>query len=217
MAQTYPNMPEQPTAAPKSGMSNTTKIILGVLAVLGLCCIVSVIAVVAGGAWLGSQVEQGVIEDPEQAAAAGQSIVQYDLPAGYREEGAMNLMGLMEMVFITRGSTDTNADMVIFLARFSIPGLDESDTEQMKEQMQQGMSGGSSSGGVTFTEVDSRQITINGEPTTLTISEGESDGQTVRQASAGFVSDGKPAMVMIMGPADEWDDDAVEDFLASME
>lgn len=217
MAQTVPNMPEQPTAAPKSGMSNTTKIILGVLAVLGLCCIVSVIAVVAGGAWLGSQVEQGVIDDPEEAAAAGQAIVNYDLPAGYQEEGAMNLMGLMEMVFITRGTTDTDTDMVIFLARFSIPGLSESDTDEMKEQMQQGMSGGSSSGGVTFTEVDSRQITINGEPTTLTISEGESDGQTVRQAAAGFVSDGKPAMVMIMGPADAWDDDAVEEFLASME
>lgn len=217
MAQTYPNMPEQPTAAPKSGMSTTTKVILGILAVLGLCCIVSVIAVVAGGAWLGSQVEQGVIEDPEEAAAAGQAIVNYELPSGYREEGAMNLMGLMEMVFITRGSTDTDTDMVIFLARFSIPGLSESDTDEMKEQMQQGMTGGGSSGGVTFTEVDSRQITINGDPTTLTISEGESDGQTVRQAAAGFVSDGKPAMVMIMGPAESWDDDAVEEFLASME
>jgi hypothetical protein len=217
MAQTVPSMPEQPTAAPKPGMSNTAKIVLGLLAVLGLCCIVSIIAAVAGGAWFTSQVEQGLVDDPEQAAEAGQSIVNYELPAGYREDGAINLLGLMEMVFITQGSTNTDEDMVIFLARFSIPGLSESDTDEMKEQMQQGFSGGSSSGGVSYTEVDSREITINGEPTTLTISEGESDGNTFRQAAAGFVSDGKPAMVMIMGPADAWDEDAVEEFLASLE
>lgn len=217
MAQTYPTMPEQPTAAPKSGMSTTAKVILGILAVLGLCCIVGIVVVVATTMWAGNQLEQGLTQDPAEAAAKGQAIVSYELPDGYREDGAMDLLGLMEMVFITKGSTNTDQDMVIFLARFSIPGLSESDTDEMKEQMQQGMAGGGSSGGVTYTEVDSREITINGEPTTLTISEGESDGNTFRQAIAGFVSDGKPAMVMIMGPADAWDDDAVEEFLASLE
>jgi hypothetical protein len=217
MAQTYPNMPEQPTAAPKSGMSTTTKVILGILAVLGLCCIVSVVAIVAGGAWFGNQIEQGMTEDPAEAAAKGQAIINYELPAGYQEEGAIDMLGLMEMVFITDGSSNTNNGMVFLLARFSIPGMTESDTEQMKEQMQQGFASGSSSGGVTFTQVDSREITINGEPTTMTISEGESDGQTMRQAAAGFVSDGQPAMVMIMGPANAWDEAAVEEFLTSLE
>lgn len=217
MAQTVPNIPEQPSAAPKSGMSTTAKVILGLLAVLGLCCIVSVIALVAGGNWLVNQAEQGIIQDPAEAAAKGQDIVNYELPAGYREEAAMDMLGLMEMVFITQGSMDTADDMVIFLARFSIPGMSASDTDQMKEQMQQGFSGSSSSGGVTFTEIETREITINGEPTTLTVSEGESDGNMMRQAAAGFVSDGKPAMVMIMGPADAWDEAAVEEFLASLE
>ena len=218
MAQTVPSMPEQPTAAPKSGMSNTAKIILGILAVLGLCCIVSLVALWAGGTWLGSQVEQGMTQDPAEAASKGQDIVNYDLPAGFSEVGAMDFLGVMEMVFITPGGVSENqADTVILLARFSIPGMSESDTDQMQEQMQQGFAGGNSSGGVSFTQVDSREITINGQPSTLTISEGESDGEVVRQAAAGFVSDGKPAMVMIMGPADEWDDDAINEFLASLE
>src|SRR5688500_5787567 len=100
MAQSYPGTPEQPAVPPKSGMSSTTKIILAILAVLGLCCIVTVVAVLAGGAWVAREVEQGVVNDPEVAAQQGQDIVAYELPAGYQEEGAMNMLGLMDMVFI---------------------------------------------------------------------------------------------------------------------
>lgn len=215
MAQTYPPIPESPTAAPKSGMSTTTKVILGILAVIGVCCALSVVGIAIGGVFLRGQVEEAV-QTPDQAAATGQSIINYDLPSGYSEQTAMSLFG-MDMVFITEGSMD-DGGMFIMLARFDIPGMTEADTDTMQSQMEQGMSGSNSSSGVDFSPVDSRDITINGGDSTLAISEGEDEsGNLLRQATAAFVSDGKPAMVMFIGPVNGWDDDGVEEFLASIE
>jgi hypothetical protein len=67
--------------------------------------------------------------------------------------------------------------------------------------------------------VEEKPVTIRGEETTLSISEGTSEqGVLYRLANAKFQGNGEgPAVFMIVGPADEWDSQLVEDLLASIQ
>ena len=68
------------------------------------------------------------------------------------------------------------------------------------------------------TVIEEKPVTIRGQETTLTISEGiSSDGTTYRTAVATFQGRGGPALVMIAGTLDEWNPDTVDSFIASIQ
>jgi hypothetical protein len=68
------------------------------------------------------------------------------------------------------------------------------------------------------TVVEEKPVTIRGQGTTLTISEGtSSDGTLYRTAIANFQGKGGPAVVMIAGPMEEWDSEMVETFMSSIQ
>jgi hypothetical protein len=197
-------------------MSKTTKIILGsVVGVLALCCIGVVLVVTVGGTFLGQTLEEAMVESPEEAAEIGQSILDYETPAGYQEQGAINMFG-NTMVFIA--PEDGQGGMVFMLASFSSALV--GNEEEMRDQLQESFSQQSSqSGNVNFSTVDTEEITINGETTTLTIFEGtDEDGTEMRQATATFsTEDDSLGMLMLMSQASEWDEEAKEAFLDSIE
>lgn len=67
--------------------------------------------------------------------------------------------------------------------------------------------------------VEQRPVTIRGRETTMSISEGKDGrGELYRMASATF--DGKagsPAVLMILVPADQWDEKMVDDLIISIQ
>jgi len=66
--------------------------------------------------------------------------------------------------------------------------------------------------------VEEKPVTIRGQETMLTTSEGiSSDGTPYRTAIATFQGRGGPAFVMIAGTLDEWDTAMVENFIASIQ
>jgi hypothetical protein len=67
--------------------------------------------------------------------------------------------------------------------------------------------------------VEQKPVTIRGQETTLNISEGTTkEGVSYRMASAEFQGNGAgPAMFMIVGPADQWNSQIVDDFISSIE
>ena len=68
------------------------------------------------------------------------------------------------------------------------------------------------------TLIEQKTVTICGQETTLNISEGtSSDGNTYRSATATFPGRVGPALVLVAAPIDEWDMEAVENFVASIE
>jgi hypothetical protein len=90
-------------------MSRTTKIVLGVVGgLLSLCCLAVVAFVVIVPRVAENFVENNVTDDTEKAAEVGQSILDYDLPAGLHEEGAMSLVGI-RTVFMTSDVSDQTA------------------------------------------------------------------------------------------------------------
>lgn len=193
-------------------MSRNTKIILVVLGLLGLCCVGTIVALLVGGLALGRVASNAVSENPAQAAEIGRSILNYQLPPGYREQASMSLLG-NQVVFI--GPAQGEGGMFIMLARFMAGTA--GNEESIRQSFQDSFSRRIGAGGVAFTPVDSRNITINGVPTTLNISEGNTTvGRTLRQATAVFNVGSSVGLVTIIGSVDGWDEGVVNAFLNSI-
>lgn len=112
-------------------MSRTTKIVLGIVgALLAVCCLGLVAAALLLPQAAERFAENNFTDDPERVAEVGQEIVDYELPAGMEEEGAMGFMG-MKMVFFTAGERD---DTVVMLMQFpEAMQMNEADMQQQME------------------------------------------------------------------------------------
>lgn len=192
-------------------MSRNTKIVVGIIAgILGVCCIIAIIAALVLPRMF-ENVADG-FDNPEEAAEVGGSIVDYDLPAGYDEQGAMNLFGF-RMAFIT--GPDENS--MIMLAEF--PAALAGDEAQMQQQMRDAFANQTGTQNMQLEYVGSEDITINGADATLATYEGtDSQGNNVRQLLGVFeAKSGSPGMLMIFGNQDNWDEDGISRFLDSLE
>ena len=192
-------------------MSRNTKIVVGIIAgIVGICCIVAVVAALVLPRMFQNFAES--IDDPAAAADVAASIVDYDLPAGYTEQGAMNFFGF-RMAFITGSSEES----MIMLAEF--PAALAGDEEQMQQQMRDAFANQTGVQNVSLEFVSSEGVTINGAETTLGTYEGTNDqGDSMRQIIGVFeTKSGSPGMLMIFGNPNNWDERGVSSFLDSLE
>lgn len=194
-------------------MSRTAKIILGVAAVLLIaCCGIGAAVSFFVPTVIERVAEESFTESPEKAAAIGQELLTYSLPAGYEEVMAMDLG--FQMVVIAPPE-ESGRNMAIMLMGFPSAFMDE---EEMRQQIQQSANDQTGGGIVNTQSVDTEEIIINGETTTLTTIVGtDEEGNVMRQATAPFISkDGGAGMLMIMGSDSNWDADAAGTFLNSL-
>lgn len=192
-------------------MSRNTKIVVGIIAgILGICCIIAIIAALVLPRVFSNFAEN--VDDPAAAADVAGAIVDYDLPSGYEEQGAMNLFGF-RMAFIT--GRDENA--MIMLAEF--PAALAGDEAQMQQQMQDAFSNRTGAQNASLEFVGSENVTINGADATLGTYEGTDDqGNGVRQILGVFeTKSGSPGMLMIFGNQADWDEAGISRFLDSLE
>jgi hypothetical protein len=192
-------------------MSRNTKIVVGIIGgIVAVCCLLGIIA-----ALVLPRMFEGFAEgfdDPAAGAEVAQSIVGYDLPAGYQEQGTMNLL-VMQMALITGPDEDT----VIMLAEFS--DFFTGNEEDMQQQMQDAFANQTGSQNANLELVSSEETTINDAAATLATYEGtDAQGNEVRQVIGVFESkDGSPAMLMIFGDLNNWDDSGINQFIDSLE
>lgn len=193
-------------------MNRTTKIILGIVGgVVVLCCGIGALGFFLAPSFLEDFATESFADTPQEAAAVGQEIIDYELPSNFQEDAGMELLGI-KMVMIT------SSDMAISIMEF--PAAMKGNEAQMESQMQQQFStqGGSNNSTVSFEAVGTQDVEIGGETRTLTIMEGsDENGDTQRMIQGFFESkSGGPSMLMIMGPADSWDDAGIQQFLDSL-
>lgn len=194
-------------------MSRNTKIVLGIIAgILACCCCSLVVGIVLIPQFIGQFAETAIAEDPELAADIGESLVDYDLPPGYEEALGMDFFGV-KMVIIPSADEES----LIMMTQF--PQALAGNEEQMRQQMETALAQQFGNADYTVEFISDEEITINGEETTLAIFEGETEnGVGIRQMLAYFESkEGNPAILMIVGPQNSWDEGGIEDFLQSME
>jgi hypothetical protein len=164
---------------------------------------------------VGKQVAEGVKEDPESAAKAAHEIVDsYELPAGYQERVAMDIM-FYSFVMIGPEDASTTDGPLIMLAQFSSgSGVSQ---EQMEQQLRQSFEQQAGNRGMNMQLVEVKKMTIRGDETDVAIYEGtDQNGNTVRQLLTSFPGKGGSAMLMVMGDAQDWDQTEIDNFIESI-
>ncbi len=192
-------------------MSRNTKIVVGIIAgIVGLCCLIVIVGFLVLPRMFSNFADS--VDDPAAAADVAESIVDYKLPSGYEEEGAMNFLGF-RMAFISGRSESS----MIMLAEF--PAALAGDEEQMQEQMRDAFANQSGTQSSNLEYVDSDELTINGADATIATYEGTDDrGNSMRQLIGVFeTKSGNPGMLMVFGLLDSWDGDGIGSFLDSLE
>jgi hypothetical protein len=198
-------------------MNKTTKIILIVIGSLLVVCACASAVLLGTGAWsIGKLVqfaEQNTSEDPQKVTQVAEGIATFDVPTGFKPQYSMQIADFTMAQYMT-----ADEKSVILLTQF--PTGTSINMDEMMQQIKEGSRRpGSPWYNMDTALVEQKPITIRGEETKLSISEGTNDkGVTYRMATTAFPGNGGgPVVVILVVPADEWNDQLVEDFIASIQ
>lgn len=187
-------------------------ILIGLGVALLFCCFAVLVAVFVFRQ-AGKKIQQGFNTDPVAAAEAAHKIADYDLPEGYQEQMAMEIMIYSFVVIGPNTPTGQSNDPMFMLAQFRA-GVSQ---EQMEQQLRQSIQQQYGTQGLNMTVVKVEEQTIRGEETQVATYEGTSkEGDVIRQVMTSFPGKDGTAMLLIMGPAQTWDQDIVDEFIESI-
>jgi hypothetical protein len=197
-------------------MNKTTKIILGVLAGVCFICLVLCIVGYFGLGVLGkSFMNSTLIEDPQKIRAIASDMVDYELPAAYREQMVMNMV-FMKMLFLAPENMDLNGPaIVIAQVSSNLGGMSE---EQMQAQVQQNAEQNFNRDGASAHLVDQHFVAIRNQDVMLYVYEGvDKNGIPIRENITTFF-EGKNGklMLMIMGYIEAWNQADIDAFISSI-
>ena len=185
---------------------------LGAAALFCLCAVGVAVLVFMR---IGQQFREGMKTDPESASKAAHAIAEYELPEGYEEKFAMDFL-VYSMVMMGPESAVTpssSARPMIMLAQFQVA----TNQQQMEEQMRRSFEQQSGRRGLKMEIVDVEKMTIRGKEVDVTTFEGTDDnGFVMRQVLATFPGKDGTALLMIMGAAQTWDKEEIDQFIESI-
>ena len=162
----------------------------------------------------GKKLQEGMKTDPEAVAEAAHQIVDYDLPEGYQEQMAMEIMFYSFVIIAPQNSSGVSNGPIFMLAQFQSGMVNQ---EQMEQQLRQSFEQQGGNRGLNMELVKVEEKTIRGEETQVATYEGTDDnGNVLRQLITSFSGKDGTAMLMIMGPAELWDQELVDAFIESI-
>jgi hypothetical protein len=146
-------------------------------------------------------------DDPQLTQETAAEISDFDLPPGYEPEFSTKMLGYTLVTY--KGESDPSH-------LYLIQSEKESDGEELAKMLAQ-LSPGSSDPNTRMTVVENRPATVLGQEVTLIISEGvNSENLSYRQISVAFEGKGGPALLLFSETIENWDQAAVDEFLASI-
>ena len=135
------------------------------------------------------------------------TIADFDLPAGYSPEFSTSMLG-----YTVAAYKGPNRPSHLYL----IQSENESDGEELQKMITQ-LVPGSSDTNTEMTIIENRPVTIRGQEATLIVSEGlNSEQASYRQISVVFEGKGGPALLLFSESVAAWDQEAVDELLASI-
>jgi hypothetical protein len=180
-------------------------ILIGVGAVFLCCCCIALLAALAF-----RQVQKGIKTDPASTIESAHAITDYELPQGYQEQIAMDILSysLVMIAPVSEGS----GKPIIMLAQFEA-GV---DPQLMEQQLQQSFEQQSGMRGTDMKLVETKEMTIRGEKAKVNVYEGaDTNGNNIREWVAPFSGKNGTAIFIIMGDTETWDESLVENFIKS--
>lgn len=197
-------------------MNKTTKTVLIVAGVILVLCACGVATLFATSLWSFGRfvnfAEHSVSESPQVAVRVGGEIADFEVPEGF---GPPYSIHFGEVTVINYQSENGRSHLL--LAQF--PEGTSINVDEMLRLIQEGANDPNSIWYNTDADlVEQIPVTIRGQETVLNISEGtSSDGVDYRSATATFQGRGGPALVLVAGPQADWDQEMVEEFVASIQ
>jgi hypothetical protein len=204
-------------------MSRNAKVGIGaVVAVVAACVCLCLCAAAALLVFAPALADRVMETDPDKARAMGAELLDYELPEGYHELAAMNIL-TVKMVMIgpaeSAAQGDTLDHMIIIAQVASKELMDDPQLrEQMQRSVEQGFRNSVPAGNVDWELVDSSPTTIAGQEVMLHTYEAVGEnGETMRQLLTD-VFEGKngATFIMALGTQDNWPKEAIEAFLGSI-
>jgi hypothetical protein len=184
-------------------MSESRKLLIGFALVGILCCGISAVTLLLFRE-VGNRAEDMISGEPTSMAEIRERIVDFDAPPGY-ETKAMSMF-IYDMVIL---EPDRSNGSVIMLMQYNM--LMSASPAQMEEQLRQGaQQQGGQTGALHYVETIEREI--RGETVEITVSEGSG----MRQWLAVFEGKKGMTLLMVQGPVESWDDELLDDFIASI-
>lgn len=196
-------------ATPKKGMSGCMKAFL----ILGIVGVVLGVGCCGGFYFFGGGNPIKVNTDPAQAAKVGDTIFDgglgEDFPAKTSVVISIPFVGpFMSMVIYG----DEAAGEMVMVGQLDPKFTQGANKAQMEQQMRDAMSQQANKGNMTVLSTSTKPVTIRGKPTEAVISKVKTnDGKEGWMATASFEGKGGQAFLMVMVPANEYEEaDVVE-------
>jgi hypothetical protein len=146
--------------------------------------------------------------DAEHISKLASKIADLDVPEGFTTEFSAEMAG-----YTLAAYKGTAGPSHLYL----IQSDNEADGDELEKMLTQ-MAPGSSDWETRMTVIENRPVTIRGQEATVVISEGTNhDGEPYRQATVAFQGKGGPAMIFLSDTVENWDQNAVDAFLASIQ
>jgi hypothetical protein len=216
---------EQP---PKRGMSSTTKVLLVLGSIAGLCLMLCC----GGGVYLFYKAKDmvSISTSPQDVKQRTQEIVQIDVPDDFVPAQSMkfavpNVMS-MKWAIYTKGA---NTQSILMLMEKNQPGMAAqggAGAKQQRDQMlqamrqQHGQQGGGNQFNTTINEESSetREFTVNGKKIEFDFVKGTRPGNGAKARQVVGVFPGRDGIIMLMLIVDEseYDEAAVERMIQSI-
>jgi hypothetical protein len=137
---------------------------------------------------------------------AASLIADFDLPLGYTAEFRTSILG-----YTVEAYKGPNAPSHLYL----IQSEKESDGKGLARMLAQLVPG---SADADMMVIENRTATVRGQETTLIISEGvNSENVSYRQVTVPFEGKGGPALLLFSESVEDWDQEAVDMFIASIQ
>jgi hypothetical protein len=149
-------------------------------------------------------------DDPDYAAQVANTMIDYDLPPGYREQSAMQVKAYYTLAIIA--SNDQPSDLIAIQPAsdlFMDPEWGESSEERAAQEI----------GDLRYQThtVSVQDVVIRNQPSRLRMLEGlDEDGHDIRQALSAFSGKNGNVLVIIVGDIETWDQAMVDQFLSSI-
>ena len=169
---------------------------------------ISSLAVIVLLATLSACVAVTTPDDSQDAADAAEKIADFDLPAGYSPEFGVHMLGYTIAAY--RGESITSH-------LYLIQSENEADGERL-EQMLGKLAPGSRDPNTRLTVIENRSITLHDQEATMIVGEGSSsENVAYREITVSFAGKGGPALLVLTESMELWNQQAVDDFLASIQ
>ena len=193
-------------------MNRSVRIVLGIVAALVFLCCVAGLGLTLFGARVAGK---AIITDPTRVAAIRNQMVSYQMPPGFEELFASDLLGF-KMLAIGPARSASSPDLLVIMLMQLPTGLNV-DEDELRQQMETAMTQQIGVGNADLKVVGTQQSAIRGQTIALTVREGQTnDGQALRQLSGLFSGPNGPIFLAVTGGAATWNQPLVDSFIASI-